>query len=243
MENKGWDEIIQHYKKARDCFWLPKDSKTWHRDDENGYFHLWTAYHMAQECEEKNHLWYARILYMMLSEFKGRFSNSYVNYQKLHKYAIPMMEEFSLAVEEGNPPTEKEFEIGKLYYESLLYDEQCHSDESNGSDEAFQLIENGELLKDFYYTDSVPILFQHTKTSAILKLENDQEVATLEFTGLYEINVDCDPYSNWVEELFCYPSSSLKGNFNHIIFEVEGYRITCEHIKALSVERVEESKE
>ena len=241
VENKGWNEVIQHYQKAKEYFWGSEDSKNWHRDDENGYYHLWTAYHMAQECKEKNHLWYARILYMMLREHQPKFSDYYANHDKLHKFAIPMMEEFLLAAKVGTPPTEKEFEIGKSYYESLLYDEKCHSDECNGSDEAFQLIENGELLKNFYYTDSVPVFFQHNQTSALLKLKNDQMVATLEFTGLWEINVNCDPSCNWIEEFFCYPCRNWKGELNRIIFEIDHYIITCEHIKVLSVEKTEEA--
>lgn len=233
MDNANWSEIIDHYQKARECFWCSEDLHNWHRDDENGYFHLWTAYHMAKESSKKDHLWYARILYMMLSEHRSKFSQCYAKHDYLHKFAIPMMEEFSLAAKEGNPPTEKELTIGKRCYEGLLYDEQCHSDESNDADETFQLIENSELFKDFCYTDSVPVLFQHTQTSAILKLKSGNMVATLQFTGLWEINVNCDPTAIWVEDLFCYPIE--KSDFSHIVFEIDCYKITCEHIKVLSV--------
>ena len=239
MKDGNWSEIIDHYKKARDCFWGPKGVHTWHRDDENGYYHLWTAYHLAQESEEKDHLWYARILYMMLSEHRSIFSDYYVDHDALYKFAIPMMKEFALATEEGNPPTEKELKIGKDRYEMLLYDEQCTSYETNSIEKSFQLIENSELLENFYYTDSVPILFQYTQTSAILKLKNDQMVATLEFTGLYEIHVDCDPSCNWIEDFFCYPAR--KGDSRQIVFDIEYYKITCEHIKVLSVEKTDET--
>ena len=235
MKDGNWPEIIDHYKKARDCFWCPEGVHTWHRDDENGYYHLWTAYHMAQKSEEKDHLWYARILYMMANELRCKFHV----YTLFRRYAEPMMKEFALAEQAGTPPAEKELAAATSIYSWMSYDVECHSYETNSIEKSFQLIENSELLENFYYTDSVPILFQHTQTSAILKLKNDQMVATLEFTGLYEIHVDCDPSCNWIEDFFCYPVR--KGDSRQIVFDIDFYRITCEHIKVISVEKVDET--
>ena len=227
INNSKWETIIEHYKKARKCFWLPKNTKNWHRDDDNGYYHIWTAYHMAKESEEKEHLWYGRILYMMLSEHRFMYSN----YKLLHKFAIPMMEEFNLAIEDGDSPTEKEFKTAKRYYDWLIYDEKCHSNEYNGSDKSFQLIENGELLKEFDYIDSVPVHFEHNLDSAILKLKSGETVATFEFSDILEINLSGEPYSNWVEDFFCYPRRIDKDGPNELIFEIDNYKIICKHIK------------
>ena len=235
MKDKIWSEIIDHYQKARDCFWCPDGAQAWHRDDENGYYHLWTAYHMALESTEKEHLWYARILHMMLSEHRSKFSTYYANHDALHKFAIPMMKEFALAAEEGNSPTAEELKCGRDEYERLLYDEQCTSSKFNSIEKSFRLIENSELLEEFYYTDSIPILFQHTQNSAILKLKSGNIVVTFEFSGLSEINVNCDPSAIWVENLFCYPNK--KGDFSSIVFEIDCYKIICEHITVLSVEK------
>ena len=235
MKDGNWSEIIDHYKKARDCFWCPEGVQNWHGDDENGYYHLWTAYHLAQESEEKEHLWYARILYMMADEMQCKFHV----FKVFRRYAEPMMKEFALAEQAGTPPTEKELAAARNMHYWMAYNVECHSYETNDVEQSISLIDNNELLKHFNFHDSLPVFFTHDGRTAVLKLQYNELVATLEFINIFDIYVDGDPTCSYILEFFCYPVR--KGDRRQIVFDIEYYRITCEHIKVLSVEKVDET--
>ena len=235
MKDGNWSEIIDHYKKARDCFWCPEGVQNWHGDDENGYYHLWIAYHMAQESEKKDHLWYARILYMMTDEMRCKFDVFTV----FRRYAEPMMKEFTLAEQAGTPPTDKELSIARNMHYWMAYDVECHSYETNDVEHSIGLIENNELLEHFNFHDSLPVFFTHDGHTAVLKLQYNELVATLEFINISDIYVDGDPTCSYILEFFCYPAR--KGDDREVVFDIEYYRITCEHIKVLSVEKVDET--
>ena len=66
---KDWEKIRAEYDKARAC--LREDGKDgWHRKQEEGWYHLWTAYYLATNTEPKEPLIYARILSMLNAEFR-----------------------------------------------------------------------------------------------------------------------------------------------------------------------------
>ena len=68
--NKEWEAIKTEYDQARAC--LREDGKDgWRRKQEEGWYHLWNAYHQAEQCETKEPLLYARILSMMNAESRS----------------------------------------------------------------------------------------------------------------------------------------------------------------------------
>ena len=61
MEKELWNKIAEDYEMAKKYLWGQKDALNWRRDDEQGYYYLWCAYHAAIMSEEKDSLLYARI--------------------------------------------------------------------------------------------------------------------------------------------------------------------------------------
>ena len=68
MNVELWSEISDEYNAAKKCLWCPEHATEWLRDDDEGMYRLWRAYHLAANAEEKNDLLYARVLMMMSDE-------------------------------------------------------------------------------------------------------------------------------------------------------------------------------
>ena len=224
-----WKEIIEHYEKAKEYLWGSSNNVNWHRDDENGYYQMWLACHEAMKNPVKDHLWYARILFMMLTEQRKNFSD----YKLLHDYANVFMEEYQLAIEAGTPPTDRELEAAKFERDWLQHKVECKTNEINDWEKSIQLIEGSELLGDFSFYDSEPTMFKHEKDRAFLKLKYKDTVATFEFTDIYEIEIDCDPVTCYIDGFFCYPF--FRDNLERIVFDINQYKIICKNIRVVSV--------
>lgn len=224
-----WKEIIEHYEKAKEYLWGTRDNKEWHRDDENGYYHMWIAYHEAVNNQKKNHLWYARILFMMLTEQRKNFSD----YKLLNDYANVLMGEYQLAIEAGDPPYERELDAARFEHDWLQHKVESKTDDTNDLETSVSLIEGCDQLKDFSFYDSEPTMFKHEKDRAFLKLKYKGTVVTFEFTDIYEIEIDCDPVTCNINGFFCYPY--FKDNLERIVFDIDQYRIICKHIRVISV--------
>ena len=62
----------------------------------------------------------------------------------------------------------------------------------------------------------------------------DGLVVTFEFEGLVDIEVNGDPTTNWINDFYCYPAFHNK---DLLKFDIGYYRILCEKIKVIAVER------
>lgn len=225
-----WAQIEEDYKQAHACFFCPKGGSNWRSDEDTGMYHLYCAYQSARTSEEKDHLLYARILSLM--EWKHRYLSEY---DRLHKFIAPAFEEYKLAVQnDGQRPSEKELQSIQRKFSELTYICERMVDYGEELERAYHMIEASDLLANFGFHDSKPMFFQHTDQVAILKLNYNGLVATFEFTGLYEIEVNGDPLTNWINEMYCYHSY---WNKDYIVFDIRYYRIECEHVKVLSVEK------
>lgn len=224
----NWKEIISDYCNARKCLWCPKHSGNWQRKEEDGYYFLWKAYHEASAAEEKDHLWYGRILYMMANEHRYKFTN----WKILNKYAAPAVEQFHLCTPESGMPTEKELKCAEDLYSWLKYED----DNQEGSlyPEQIKLIEGYEMLSDFWFHDSKPIRFEHDEHTAKLWLDYCGTVAELQFDNVYELDVNGDPTCNWIQEFHLYRGWPVQ---DLIQFDIEFYRIKCKKVTVLSVSK------
>lgn len=220
-----WNEILTEYNKAKDALWCPKKGN-WRRDEENGLYHLLNAYHNACKNEPKNHLLFARILAMMADEYRFTTSNYYI----YHKYIEPSVSAYALAKKSGQLPTDEELEKINFSANSLKY--ELDSEEAPYK-EQIKNIKGYEKLNGFDFHDSKPIYFEHTEKTAKLKLKYDNIVATFMFEDIYEIHVEGDPLTNWIDEFYCYPCFHNRKLFT---LDVECYKIVC---SSISVEKVE----
>lgn len=224
----GWKEIISDYCKARKCFWGPRHGGGWYRNEEDGYYYLWKAYHEAKAAEEKDPLWYGRILYLMASEHRYKFSNLEI----LKKFAAPAVEQFHLCTPESGLPTEKELECAEDLYSWLKYEDE--NQEGALYPEQIKLIEGHEMLNDFWFHDSKPIRFEHDEKNAKLWLDYCGTIAELQFEDVCEIDVKIDPTCTWIFEFYLY-----RDCYRHdlLTFNIDYYRIKSKKVKVLSVSK------
>lgn len=225
MMNAAWAEILEHYNKAKSALWCPKGSGHWRRDDDAGHYHMWRAYHQACETEPKDDLVFARILAMMADKCR------ILDYERYHKYVKPSVEAYERAIQNGQAPTEKELEKIRRAADALAY---VLGRENAPYDEQLKCIDGHEKLEGFGFHDSKPIGFEHTDTTARLKLNDGDVTVTLLFEGLLNVHVDGDPVTNWIMDFYCYP---YYYNKNMFVFDVGYYRIICEKVSVESVDR------
>ena len=223
-----WAEIRSDYKNAKDALWCPKKAGNWYRDDENGHYYMWKAYHRACETEPKDDLLFARILAMMADE--SRISD--VDYTRYHKYVKPSLEAYERAVAVGQRPTEKELEKIRFFADSMAYVLQK---EKAPYDEQVSHIQGYEQLDEFSFHDSKPVWFEQTDHTAKLKLQYGEMTVTFRFDEIVDFRAEGDPLANWITDFYCYPSFRRK----LLTFDVGFYRIVCSQI---SVEAVELNK-
>ena len=153
LPNKiDWNQIRELYNKARYCLWCPKHAENWVRDEENGIFYLWSAYHYAKLANDNDldHLTYARILAMMANELRNKMSD----YDRYHKYIVPSMQEYENAIAAGKRISDREYESIRNERDSVSYKLMHESADENNQFESLKIIENSELLreKDFSST-------------------------------------------------------------------------------------------
>ena len=236
MMNKEWEEIISIYKKARECLWCPKRPKggIWRRDEGRGYYYLWTAYRLATDAAEKNHLWYARILYMMATEHL----HGQNDYEVFRYYLQPCVEEYEQAKSEDKKPTEKEIEYAKFQHDKLDYFfTVAHSTES--IERAYSLVGKFVDVADFSFHDSSVVAFSVDNSSiATLVLEYDGILLTLEFEGVSDIQLcEMDPEHNWIYSAYCY--QVYQGT--DYVFDCEYLKIQFQKLKNAEIKKVEKS--
>lgn len=222
-----WTEIVEEYKTARHCLWCPKHSGNWSRDENKGYYHLWRAYHLASSAETMHPLWYARVLFMMASEQRYKQSD----YIILNSYLRPCMAAYAEATQNGDMPSDDEYENAKY-----LYDYYSHQEANTGSsvettERAYSYIEGLNLELNFSFHDSKVLGFSHDCDSAKLYLQYGETLITLLFEEVYEIKVSSvDPEATWILDFDCYPTFH---NAQLLIFDIGFYKIQCRKISVL----------
>lgn len=227
MSSEIWDEIIDEYKLARNCLWCPKHCGYWERKENEGYYHLWRAYHLATSCEIKQPLWYARILYMMASEQQYKQSD----YVVLNTYLKPCMEAYAKAEEMNEKVSSKERETAEYLYKLYLHKQihTCSTEENYAA--AYSRIEGLPVYTEFQFHDSKVLGFAHDTSSARLTLQYEKTIITLLFEDVDEIKMFADEVDIMgISDFYCYPSYNSD---TRIIFDIGFYRIGCRKIKVL----------
>lgn len=227
MKSLNWEEIRDLYNKAQNCLCCPKKASRWRRDEENGMFYLWNAYHYAKtsDAPEKDHLLYARILRLMASETAIDHSE----YERYHNFILPALQEYEAAVKSGQKVGEKEYDSAKFDEEQLGYQLNHESCSEENWKEAIALIENGDLINkaDFGFHDSKPVGFELiSDKQAVLKLYYDNLLAVLRFENIAYIEINTDPEMDWISDFYCY---KIKDS-DLVTFDIEYYRIICKKV-------------
>lgn len=233
-ETMNWDEIKELYEKAKYNLVCPKHVTEWTRDEKNGYFYLWNAYHYATKAYDNNpdHVTFAHILDLLSRESRYHVSD----YERLHKYIIPAVTEYEKAMKDGQALYSITYQVRKQEMEELEFKFKHETGDDEIWDEVVSIIENGNLLDehDFYFHDSRPVYFeQKSDKEAILKLEYNREIATLHFLDLEYIEIITHPDNNWVGDYYCYRSKGSK----YINFNVGEYSIRCAKIILEGIEK------
>ena len=224
-----WEEIISDYDKAKQYLWGSKKASSRCRDEEQGRYYMWKAFHAACEAEPKDHLTFARILMMMASESRMET----FDYDRYHKYVEPALAAYERAIEAGQHPSEKELSNIRFAADSMSYILEC---EAKPYDEQIRHIKGYEKLNDFGFHDSKPIWFEHTEDCARLKLKYGDLAVTLLFEGISDVHVHGEPTTNWIEDIYCYPCFRSELCYT---FDVGYYKIICTSISVELIEREE----
>lgn len=222
--NELWNRIIENYKIARECLVYSKKKDCWIRQEDKGMYHLWTAYYTALNAEEKNHLFYARVLSLMGWEMQAKSSN----YELLNKYYKPAVEQYDLALKE-NPKCAYPKEIENVrkcyeYYKYIVEKSKIRTDADYYN--AIKLLEGHECLDEFSFHDSKFISFECDDQSAVLKLQYG-DIYHFEFSDIYDVEMNCDPLAAYVYDFAIY---QVAPDLETIVFDIEFLKIICKHI-------------
>lgn len=223
--NNLWDKIIEDYKIARECLVYSKKKDCWIRQEDKGMYHLWSAYYAAINAEEKNHLYYARVLSLMGWEMYPKNSN----YELLNKYYKPAVEQYNLAWEENpdcvNPKEVENVKKSYEYYKYIVEKSRIRNDADYYN--AIKLLEGHEYLDEFSFHDSKFITLECNDQSAVLKLQ-DGDIYHFEFSDIYDIEMNCDPLTAYISDFAIYQAAP---DLETIVFDIEFLKIICKHIK------------
>lgn len=223
MDDK-WRDIKNEYDLAKIALWPRKGVGNWGRDEDNGLYHLWNAYHMAQEADEKEDLIYARILAAMATEA----SHHMFKCEKYSKLVKPSLDAYRRAQKAGLNPSDKELDLIASMAKSLEYELNC---EEVPYEEMLKHIEGYEKLGYFQFHDSKPIHFEHDEHSAKLTLQFGV-IVEFKFDGVLSIETHGDPAYDYIYDFYCYPCLHDKKLLN---FDVDFYKIICSAIVVESI--------
>lgn len=201
-----------------------KETECGTRQEDKGMYHLWSAYYTAINAEEKNHLFYARVLSLMGWEMRPKSSN----YELLNKYYKPAVEQYNLTLKENpdcvNP---KEMENVKKSYEHYKYIvEKSRIRTDADYYNAIKLLEGHECLDEFSFHDSKFISLECNDKSAVLKLQY-YDIYHFEFSDIDDIEMNFDPFTAYVSDFAIYQAAH---DFETIVFDIEFLKIICKNI-------------
>lgn len=223
----SWEPIVEDYIKGRDMLWCPRGADYWVRDEDEGYYWIWKAYHAAKHASEKDHFWYARILYMMASEHMCKLPDDAI----LKRYADPCIAEYDLAINEGRVDEgKKEVEVARQVRDRLRRTTDIDEYIEKHLDDGMDLIEGHELLSGFYFHDSKPVRFMHDEKNAWLDLWYDGTVTSFRFENYYVIKVNLyDPPVVWIRDYRLYPANLETGE-GAITLDLDYFTISSDRI-------------
>lgn len=227
--NTDWEIITEYYNNAVKALWGTEKASNWRRDEITGYYNMWNAYYLAIKAETKDELTYARIL-MMVADSRHFIDSPYERYTRFYK---PALDAYNKAKENGQQPTEKEYDKCFRYTSESKYEMEC---EQAPFEEHIKLINGYELLDNFGVFDGRPILFEYGLKTARMKIDYYGKIATFLFEDVYEITIrSSDPITGWISEFFCYKDFYIK---DRIIFDIGSHRIKCTKVSVESVEEI-----
>ena len=228
-----WNEIKVLYQKAESCLYCSSDRESWHRDEQNGYYYMWAAYHFASIADKENtdYRTYARILSMMAHEQCYKTND----YTIFHNYVEPAYHAYQKALSSGQHISSREWEDIQYCYNSFIYRQSKEVSDGELWQEQIALIKNGEKLEQyvFCFYDSKVIYFAHDENAAFMKLKYHDIIAEFQFKDIYSITICTDPIVNWIDEYYCYRDYRFEDRIN---FRAGDYRIQCSSISLESIE-------
>lgn len=193
------------------------------------------AYIAATEAESiEDHLLYARILYAMHREY----TQCRDSHEGFRFYVAPGWEQVKLAVADGQRLTAKELAFYQETYEDLLYQTAQMTWSAEQDQQAYALVDGLSEIPDFCFHDSKPVHFEHGSDYAQLTLEYRDIRLCLAFDHPYDIQVNGDPLTNWLQDFYCYRSNRNK---EIITFDVGYYTIVCTGVRVKSMERIDQT--
>lgn len=218
--------ISDMYDKAKANLWCT-NLPGWHRNETDGLFYMWQAYHMAISESPKDDLIWARILVMMYRE--NRCGS---DYERFNAYIKPAYTAYKNAQANGNTISEKEINEIEFLFNSLEYVLKRTDDSPEELVTALIYIDGIESIRDFQFHDSKTISFEHDEDTATLVFKYDETIVPIKFYDVYDIRIKCDPKTSYVTDYYCYPQFQ---NPDRYIFDVGFYRIDCRKIEVLKV--------
>ena len=238
IDREKWKYIKDEYDNAKACLCSPDDGDGWSRDEDDGFAHLWNAYHEARECRDRDHLLYGRILYLMLTEMESNSPAASVFGKFLH-LASPMKREYDLALEELVEIPEEEWDDVNERYSYLHSKMLSHGCTDEEYEYGISLIENNELLGDFQFHDSRITFFQIDGGRCILKLDYYGYVLTFEFLGVMGYQIDMpDIPCDYIYEYKCWDGRDFIDGSRYIFFDLEFMYVTCRSVRIIDVDKV-----
>ena len=222
--NELWQEISEEYKQARNALWCRMGAGTWSRDEDEGLYHLWNAYHKAKGAAKKEDLIYARILATMVTETYAYKSK----YEVYNKFVKPSLEAYKRAKKAGLHPSKKELDLITTMAESLDYEIKC---EETPYADMIKHIKGYEKFGTFQFHDSKPLHFEHNEDTAWLTLQFDV-ILKLRFDGIFTIETHYRWSDDYIFDFYCYPCFHNQGA---LTFDIGLYKITCSSISVDSI--------
>lgn len=64
----SFEKVKEEFELAKKCLCCPHSVTEWHRETEDGMYHLWTPYHLSSKELDIDKLLMARILVIMYEE-------------------------------------------------------------------------------------------------------------------------------------------------------------------------------
>ena len=233
LNKEHWEQIIADYKIAYNCLVCPKHTHSWYRQEDKGLYYLLKAFLAAKEEPEKDHLWYARILWQMGQPY--RFNKH--EHERFYKFIEPAIEEYKHI--EKTERFEKEINGAFREYSRLKAKLDFIKYEGDETYKRFMsLIENSELLdeNDISFHDGKVLSFYHDNENATLIFKYYDNIVTLGFEGIINVEIYYDE-DNYIQDVVCYPA--YMNDTRTKVFDIETHKIICEKIKVVSVEKTQ----
>ena len=230
---ESWKPIVNDYVDARDALWGWGARRDRCSTLEDVYALLLDVYVRARNSEEKDHLWYARILYMMATRTEGMLGDSYV----LDTYLTPCLAEYSIAEEEKRVyPDAREVVAAKDAYERVFrrHAQQLYYYEHRL--ESLSLVEGVREPEDFWFEDGLVSNVRLDGSTVTFEFDNDwrdgASVFRCEGVGSLEVDISC-PKLNWVSDCGLYPSDPTSGK-GPVTLDFGFLKVTCERISIVN---------